>query len=159
MIKIATRPCKCDILQTTRKVAQQTNDLRYRNAKDEIRRTPSQLKWVERLQGGTIGTPLLQGFYRAFIRNDRLSNKELVCNHEKATPSLRISDFSHPFLLSNLTISRNVQFPNKESLISTFNFRRPAARESGNWKFSEKLKKPKKLKKLKIFGSIFAGFP
>ena len=70
-------------------------------------------------QGATIGTSLLQRFYRAFIRNDRLSNKELVCNHEKVTPSLRISDFSHPFLLSNLTISISVQFPNKVSIIST----------------------------------------
>ena len=66
-------------------------------------------------QGGRLGTSLLQGIYRAFIRNDRLSYKESLCNHEKATPYLRIRDFSHRFPISNLTISRNAQFPNKVS--------------------------------------------
>lgn len=72
-------------------------------------------------QGGTIGTSLFQRIYRAFMRNDRLSNKESVWNRGKATPSLEMNDFSHPFLLSILTISRNVQFPDEESIISTFN--------------------------------------
>ena len=99
------------------------------------------------IQGGTIGTSLLQGIYRAMMRNGRLSNEKSVCNHEKATPYLRIRDFSHRFPISNLTISRHVQFPNKESLISTFNFRRPAARKSRNSKFSEKLEKLENLEK------------
>ena len=66
-------------------------------------------------QGGRLGTPLFKRIYRAFIRNDRLSYKESLCNHEKTTPYLRIRDFSHRFPISNLTISRNAQFPNKVS--------------------------------------------
>ena len=99
------------------------------------------IHFLFQIQGGRLGTSLFKGFYRAFNRNDQLSNKESICDHEKATPYLELSDFSHPFLISILIISRNVQFSDKESTISTFNFRRPAARESGNWQFSRKLAK------------------
>ena len=59
------------------------------------------------------------------MKNDRLSNKVSVCDHEKATPYLEISDFSQLLLLSNLTISRNVQFPNINRFDNRFDIQFP----------------------------------
>ena len=83
------------------------------------------IHFLFQIQGGRLGTSLFKGFYRAFNRNDQLSNKESICDHEKATPYLELSDFSHPFLLSNLTISRNVQFPNINRFDNRFDIQFP----------------------------------
>ena len=43
--------------------------------------------------------------------------KELTRTHQKTIFILEIRDVSHPFPLSNLIISRNVQFPDRETTI------------------------------------------
>ena len=48
----------------------------------------------------------------------------------------------------------NFQISIVSTIVSTFNFRRPAARESGNSQFSRKLAKLEKLAKLAIFRPV-----
>ena len=51
------------------------------------------LRILDSLQGARFLVPILWRFLRVFMINHIFSNKESVCDHEKATPSLRISDF------------------------------------------------------------------
>ena len=68
-------------------------------------------------EGATIGTPLFRDVLHVLKRIVDFPIKELTRTHQKTIFILEIRDVSHPFPLSNLIISRNVQFLNKESFI------------------------------------------